>query len=242
MELIDGRIYSRYEGKPRLFNVDEYYAMADAGILAPEERVELIDGEIIPMSPMKSAHAASVDSLDYELTSQLGRRARVRAQIPVRLNGVTEPEPDIAVVRWRDDFYAHAHPGPEDVHLDNRGLRLHSLSGPERKTATVRPLRNPGNLDSEYPVSAMSKSMTEPADGEYQRSRIFGIDETLTLSGLRGYIAAGQPDISPGLAHSDNAHPPRPATPTTPTHGIHGRPRRRRIRVRAHPGRLRHLS
>ena len=83
VELIEGRIFLKYEGKPRLFNVDEYYAMAEAGILAPDERVELIDGEIIPMSPMKSAHAASVDSLDYELTSQLGRRARVRAQIPV---------------------------------------------------------------------------------------------------------------------------------------------------------------
>ena len=181
LELIDGRIYSRYEGKPRLFNVDEYYAMAEAGILAPDERVELIDGEIIPMSPMKSAHAASVDSLDYELTSQLGRRARVRAQIPVRLNGVTEPEPDIAVVRWRDDFYAHAHPGPEDIILiievsdstlyqdRNAKLPLYARFGiPETWIANIR----------ERHVEVYD----QPADGEYQRSRIFGIDETLALS------------------------------------------------------------
>ena len=181
VELIDGRIYSKYEGKPRLFNVDEYYAMADAGILAPDERVELIDGEIIPMSPMKSAHAASVESLHHELTFQLGRRAQVRAQIPIRLNGVTEPEPDIAIVRWRDDFYAHAHPGPEDIILiievsdttlyQDRSVKLplYARFGiPETWIANVR----------ERHVEVYD----QPANGEYQRSRIFGMDETLTLS------------------------------------------------------------
>ena len=183
LELIDGRIYSRYGGKPRLFNVDEYYAMAEAGILAPDERVELIDGEIIPMSPMKSAHAASVDSLDYELTSQLGRRARVRAQIPVRLNGVTEPEPDIAIVRWRDDFYVQAHPGPEDIILiievsdttlyqdRNVKLPLYARSGiPESWIANIR----------ERHVEVYD----QPADGEYRRSRIVRLDEILTLPGF----------------------------------------------------------
>ncbi len=180
VELIEGRIFRKYEGKPRLFNVDEYYAMAEAGILAPDERVELIDGEIIPMSPMKSAHAASVYSLSYELTSQLGRRAQVRAQIPVRLNGATEPEPDIAIVRWRDDFYAHAHPGPEDIILiievsdttlyqdRNVKLPMYARFGiPETWIANIQ-ARHVEVYDL-------------PSDGEYRRSRIVGIDETLTL-------------------------------------------------------------
>ena len=180
VELIDGRIFSKYEGKPRLFNVDEYYAMAEAGILAPDERVELIDGEIISMSPMKSTHAASVDSLIYELTFKLGRRAQVRAQIPVRLNGVTEPEPDIAVVKWRDDFYAHAHPGPGDILLiievsdttlyqdRNVKLPMYARFGiPETWISNIR--------------ERCVEVYDQPSDGQYQRSRVVGLDEMLTL-------------------------------------------------------------
>ena len=183
VELINGRIFLKYEGKPRLFNVDEYYAMADAGILSPDERVELIDGEIIPMSPMKSAHASSVGSLDYELTSQLGRRAQVRAQIPVRLDGVTEPEPDIAVLKWRDDFYAHAHPGPGDILLiievsdatlyqdRNVKLSMYARFGiPETWIANIR----------ERHVEVY----TEPSGSDYRRSRIVGLDDVLTLPGF----------------------------------------------------------
>ena len=183
VELINGRIFLKYEGKPRLFNVDEYYAMADAGILRPGERVELVDGEIIPMSPMKSAHAASVGSLDYELASQLGRRAQVRAQIPVRLNGVTEPEPDIAVVKWRDDFYAHAHPGPEDILLivevsdttlyQDRDVKLSLYARfgiPETWIANIRERR--------------VEVYDQPSGGEYRRSRAVGMDQILTLPGF----------------------------------------------------------
>ena len=150
VELIEGRLYNKYEGKPRLFIIEEYYAMAEAGILAPDERVELIDGEIIPMSPMKSGHAASVDSLNHGLTSQLGHRAHVRAQCPVRLDSNTEPEPDIAILKWRDDFYAHAHPRPGRHPSDNRSFGHYPQPGPGHEAAHVRSFRNTGNLDSEY--------------------------------------------------------------------------------------------
>ena len=180
VELIEGRLYNKYEGKPRLFIIEEYYAMAEAGILAPDERVELIDGEIIPMSPMKSGHAASVDSLNHGLTSQLGHRAHVRAQCPVRLDSNTEPEPDIAILKWRDNFYAHAHPGPEDILLiievsdttlnQDRDMKLPMYARfgiPETWIANIR--------DRQAEVYA------QPSNGEYQRSRVVGIDETLTL-------------------------------------------------------------
>lgn len=180
VELIDGTIFSKYEGKPRLFNVDEYYAMAEAGILAPNERVELIDGEIIPMSPIKSGHASSVDSLGYELTSQLGRRARVRVQSPVRLDSGAEPEPDIAVLKWRDDFYAHAHPGPGDILLiievsdttlyqdRNMKLPMYARFGiPETWIANIR--------------ERCVEVYDQPSNGQYRRSRVVGLDEMLTL-------------------------------------------------------------
>jgi Uma2 family endonuclease len=100
---------------PRLFTVDEYHAMGDAGVFSPEERVELLDGEILTMPPIGPRHAGDVDRLAYFLITAFGRRAVVRGQNPVRLDGYSEPEPDIALLRPRDDFYASRHPEPHDV-------------------------------------------------------------------------------------------------------------------------------
>jgi Uma2 family endonuclease len=91
--------------------------MAAAGILTEDDRVELIDGEIIQMPPIGSRHAACVGRLDRLFASQVGDAAQVRVQNPVRLNDQAEPEPDLALVKPRTDFYALAHPRPEDVLL-----------------------------------------------------------------------------------------------------------------------------
>ncbi len=101
----------------RRFTVAEYYAMADAGILGPGERVELLDGEIVVMAPIGNRHAFCVDWLTRFLILALGERAIARIQNPVRLNDSSEPEPDITLLSWKDDFYASAHPGPQDVLL-----------------------------------------------------------------------------------------------------------------------------
>jgi Uma2 family endonuclease len=102
----------------RLFTVDEYYRMAAAGILNEDDRVELIDGEIVRMPPIGSNHASVVDTLAGLLTSQLRRdQAIVRVQNPVRLNDFSELQADIAVVRPRGDRYKNAHPGADDVFL-----------------------------------------------------------------------------------------------------------------------------
>jgi Uma2 family endonuclease len=101
----------------RLFTVDEYYQMAEAGILAEDDRVELIKGEIVEMSPISARHAARVKRLNRIFSRQLGERVIVCVQDPIRLNEYSEPEPDIALVQPRSDFYANAHPEPEDVLL-----------------------------------------------------------------------------------------------------------------------------
>ena len=98
-------------------NVDEYYRMAEAGILGPDARVELIEGEIIDMAPIASRHAAVVRQLAHILHQNVGDQAIVSTQNPVRLDRYSEPEPDLALLRPRDDFYAAAHPGPGDVLL-----------------------------------------------------------------------------------------------------------------------------
>ena len=101
----------------RRFTAAEYCAMADAGILTEDDRVELLDGELVQIPPIGDYHASRVNWLNYSLTPALGQRAIVQVQNPVRLNDDTEPHPDIALLRFRDDFYRFGKPTPADVLL-----------------------------------------------------------------------------------------------------------------------------
>jgi len=100
----------------RLFTVEEYYRMAEAGILSEDDRVELIEGELVTMSPIGSRHAACVARLTALLFPVEGRGI-LWVQNPIRLGARSEPQPDVTLLRYRPDFYASAHPGPEDVLL-----------------------------------------------------------------------------------------------------------------------------
>jgi Uma2 family endonuclease len=94
--------------------VDDYYRMAEVGLLAPDARVELIEGEIVDMAPLGTSHGSVVDRLNRMLTRAAGDRAIVRVQGAVRLDRHSEPQPDLAVLHPRSNFYADHHPiGPE---------------------------------------------------------------------------------------------------------------------------------
>ena len=99
------------------FSVEDYHRMARAGILGEDDRVELIDGEIVDMAPIGPRHAASVDRLVRAFSRRLEDRAIVRVQSPVRLGERSEPQPDVALLRPRDDYYASGHPAAADVLL-----------------------------------------------------------------------------------------------------------------------------
>lgn len=103
------------ESTRRLFTVTDYYRMAEAGVIGPEERVELLEGEIIRMNPIGPRHANCVDRLTNLFVTRLGDRATVRIQNPVRLGELSEVGPDVALVRRDRDV--RAHPGPSDVVL-----------------------------------------------------------------------------------------------------------------------------
>jgi Uma2 family endonuclease len=100
----------------RRFTVAEYHRLGEVGILGEDERVELIDGWIVNMSPIGSQHAACVSLLNRVLRP-VEATAIVRVEDPILLNDDTEPQPDIAVVRFKANLYADAHPRPEDVLL-----------------------------------------------------------------------------------------------------------------------------
>jgi len=100
-----------------LISVDAFHRMGEMGILGPQDRVELIDGDIIDMSPIGVLHAAVVDVLARHFGRRTGESVFVRCQNPLRLDDISEPEPDIAILRPRADFYMTAHPGAADVLL-----------------------------------------------------------------------------------------------------------------------------
>ena len=101
----------------RRFTVEEYHRMAEAGILGAGDRVELIEGEIIQMTPIGRRHAACVAELNRLLVPAVGGRALLWPQNPIRLPRETEPQPDVVLLRPRADRYIDNEARPEDVLL-----------------------------------------------------------------------------------------------------------------------------
>ena len=163
----------------RYFTVDEYHRMGEAGILREDDRVELIEGEIITMSPIGSHHAACVKRLNEQLSRLLTGRALVGIQDPILLNDSSEPQPDLTILRRRDDFYAAAHPHATDVQLlievadtsityDREGkLPIYARAGiPEVWIV---------NLSAE-----VVETYNEPLRGAYKNSHTFRRGESVT--------------------------------------------------------------
>ena len=131
----------------RLFTVDQYHEMACAGILSEDDRVELLDGEIVEMSPIGSRHSACVNRLTKVLDRQIGETAILSVQNPIRLGPRSEPQPDLALLRPRPDFYANAHPGPKDVLLIIEVAEPSAEFRSKTEAAVVRQSGHPRSVD-----------------------------------------------------------------------------------------------
>ena len=103
--------------QPHRYTVNDYHRMGETGILPAGARVELIEGEIIDMTPIGSRHAGVVNRLNSVFSATLRGVAVVTVQNPVVLDERSEPQPDLALLRYRSDFYADAHPQAGDVLL-----------------------------------------------------------------------------------------------------------------------------
>lgn len=99
------------------WTVAEYHRMGEVGLLNEDSRVELIDGEIVEMAPIGSQHGGKVNRFVHVFYKTFGNQAIIAAQNPVVLGGYGEPQPDIAILRWREDYYEQAHLHVEDVLL-----------------------------------------------------------------------------------------------------------------------------
>jgi Uma2 family endonuclease len=166
----------------RLFTAEEYHKMAESGIL-PEKGVELLCGEIIDRSPIGSKHAAVVDRLNRLLGNRLPADYILRVQSPIRTDGQSEPEPDLAVLTFREDFYAGGLPTPADVGL------LIEVSG--RSLAYDREVKIPHYAGSGIPECWLVdleadriERYRQPVSGKYREVDIFDRSATLASESL----------------------------------------------------------
>ncbi|WP_058555692.1 Uma2 family endonuclease [Thiohalocapsa sp. ML1] len=105
-------LYHRYR-----FSVDEYLRMGETDILTEDDRVELIDGEIIDMPPIGLPHSGAVNRVANLFVRRLGERVVLSVQNPIRIGDFSLPQPDIVLLCPREDFYADAYPTPADILL-----------------------------------------------------------------------------------------------------------------------------
>jgi Uma2 family endonuclease len=167
----------------RHFKVTEYYRMAAAGVLSEDDRVELIEGEIIEMNPIGSRHAACVGRLTKFLERLAGDRVIVWVQNPVQVSDYSEPLPDVALLRPRDDFYAQANPQPTDVLL----IIEVADSSVEYDRDIKRPLYAEAGISEFWLVNlpqATIEIYTQPIGATYQELRTVKRGESLTAKSI----------------------------------------------------------
>ncbi len=176
----------------KYFTVSDYYRMAETGIIKEDERVELLNGEIVQMSPIGSHHTACVTRLYTSLIRLLGNNAIVWAQNPISLSELSEPVPDVSLLKPRPDFYAERHPLPSEVLLlievSDSTLRY------DRRVKV--PSYAQAGISEVWVVNLQEQIIevyTNLVDGTFKQHRRVNKSEVLTLPGF--------PDIS--LAVSD---------------------------------------
>jgi Uma2 family endonuclease len=166
-----------------VFTVDEYHRMSEAGILTEADRVELIEGEIIKMSPIGKQHAACVKRLNAILSRKVGDAAIISVQDPIRLDDYSEPEPDVALLRPRDDFYSGELPGAEDVFL----IIEVADTSVEYDRSVKLPLYAKANISETWLANIKEDRIevySQPVNGIYQNARLVKRGESLSLESL----------------------------------------------------------
>ncbi|MEJ7765093.1 MAG: Uma2 family endonuclease [Acidimicrobiales bacterium] len=173
-----------------LFTVEKYERMGEAGLFDERSRVELLGGEIIEMSPIGRGHAACVNRLTAVLTATLGDRFVVAVQNPLRLDDLSETQPDVVVLKPREDFYAAFHPRPEDTLLviEVAETSLAWDRGTKRTRYAAAGVVEVWIVD----LGAVTVEVaTEPGPGGYARVLRRGRDETIEASAVPGLALIG---------------------------------------------------
>lgn len=182
--------------KRRRFTVEEYYWMARVGILGEDDRVELIDGEIVEMTPIGHRHAVCVKNLTRTFYHLFDDVAVISVQDPVHLSDYSEPEPDLALVTPPADSYLSGHPRPRDIILIVEVA--HSSADPDRRVKVPLYARN--GIPEFWLVDLEQETITiyqDPTPGGYRTARIVRRGEQLAPAAFPDRPIAVS-DILPG--------------------------------------------
>ncbi len=163
------------------FSVQDYHRMLESGILHEDDRVELIDGAVREMSPINSWHASTVKRLLHLLVNRLQKKALVSVQDPIVLDDYTEPQPDLILLKWRDDYYAEQLPNAEDalVIIEVADTTLHY----DRQEKLPRYAA--AGIPEVWIVDAGSEAVeqyVDPQGSEYRDKKVIGTRRTPRMS------------------------------------------------------------
>lgn len=169
----------------RLFTVDEFHQMAEGGVFGEDDRLELLDGEIVQMTPIGSRHAGCVMRLNAWFNQIAQSGALVSVQGPLVLSEGTEFYPDIVLLRRREDFYSRSHPRPGDVLLVVEVAD--TTVDYDRRVKVLRYARS--GVPEVWVVDLNARLIdvyARPLAGEYRDQRRVGPGESLTVPGVSG--------------------------------------------------------
>jgi Uma2 family endonuclease len=170
---------------PNRITVDEYHRMAEVGLLAPDARVELIEGVIVEMSPVGFRHSSAVNRLVKRLINAVGDRNTVWCQASICLSLFSEPQPDIALLASPEDMYSQRHPTAEDVLLAVE-VSDTSLRYDLNTKAALYAKHGIQELWVIDVVDLRTHVFRQPADERYREAFIAGALDHLEISALPG--------------------------------------------------------
>ncbi|MEB3289127.1 MAG: Uma2 family endonuclease [Leptolyngbya sp.] len=158
------------------WTVEDYHRMLGAGILSSEDRVELLEGQIVEMVPQNPPHASRIDDGGDYLKALFAQRAKVRVQLPVTLAPGSEPEPDFAIVRPDPNRYRERHPGPQDILLLIEVADATLTRDRTHKAAIYAKAGIPEYWIIDLPQRQMIV-LHDPQGGTYQQEQILGSED-----------------------------------------------------------------
>ncbi len=163
----------------RRFTVVEYHKMGEAGIITEDDRVELIDGEIVEMSPINPPHSVCVNRLNKLLNRHVPEELVVSVQNPIYLSEDSEPQPDIALLKPGEYISRTQHPGPEDVLLVVEVADTTVVSDQRQKIPRYAQAGIPEAWLVNIPKGVV-EVYTDPGQGKYKQIKRVGPGESIT--------------------------------------------------------------
>lgn len=160
------------------FSTEAYHQLGEYGLLPADARVELLDGEIVELSPINSPHSGTINRLQKILEKLLGKTHIIANQNPIQLGKYSEPEPDLAVLLWRDDFYFDKHPVPKEVAFPVEVAD----STLEKDRELKLPLYAQANIPEVWIVNLKAKQLevyTLPSESTYTQTKVYQVGDLL---------------------------------------------------------------